>query len=186
MGFRSPADNSGLPRPAGASGRHGRLGVSLLQASAAQVPIIASRAGGMPEAVRRRKRPAHCPWRRAGAGCGDEPSARRCRTAPAHGRSRPRAGVAGVLDRGNVRGQSGGYHKGAGTMKSLHMIGSKTMGGAERSPSRIAAALPWRARRRVAIRAVLNLPIGSLSGVTQFELPFRTVGDPWSRAQFPV
>ena len=28
------------------------LGVSLLQASAARVPIIASRAGGMPEAVR--------------------------------------------------------------------------------------------------------------------------------------
>ena len=57
------------------------------------------------------------------------------------------------------------------------------MGGAERSFSRIRSSLALAGQDvAIAIRAVLRLPIGSLSGVTQFELPFRTVWDPWSRA----
>lgn len=67
-------------------------------------------------------------------------------------------------------------------MKSLHMIGSKTMGGAERSFSRIASSLALAGQDvAIAIRAGSQLADRKPLGVTQFELPFRTVWDPWSR-----
>lgn len=67
-------------------------------------------------------------------------------------------------------------------MKTLHIIGSKTLGGAENSFSRIVGAL-----NRAGIHAEAALRSGSSvtdilpPGVTTHELPLRTVWDPLSR-----
>ncbi|MEN8175412.1 MAG: glycosyltransferase, partial [Pseudomonadota bacterium] len=67
-------------------------------------------------------------------------------------------------------------------MKSLHIIGSKTMGGAERWFTRLLTAL---AEQGEAVSAVVRrdseLAHHHLEGIPTTELPLRTVWDPLSR-----
>ena len=133
MGFGQSPGRAGLPRPAGAPCRHGRPRRLAAAGLGGAVPIIASRAGGMPEAVRDGENglliaPGDVAALAAAMQrlLGD--AALRARMGEA-GRALV---LKGILDRGDVRGQPRDLPQGARPMKSLHLIGSKNMGGAER------------------------------------------------------
>lgn len=67
-------------------------------------------------------------------------------------------------------------------MKSLHMIGSTHMGGAERWFTRFLAAMLRQGEDvEAAVRRGSELAQHHLAGIPHHELPFRTVWDPFSR-----
>lgn len=67
-------------------------------------------------------------------------------------------------------------------MKTVHIIGSKTLGGAERFYLRLVEALQARGRSTVALTRQGGAVTAQVpSDVPVFEAPMRTVWDPWSR-----